>query len=572
MRYHVLATDYDGTIAHHGHVADPVWAAIRRLRESGRRAVLVTGRELEELFAICPHLDLFDRVVAENGALIYHPRTKETRTLVAPPPPEFAAALKRLKVTPLSVGHVIVATVKPHETEVLRTIGEMGLELQVIFNQEAVMVLPTGVNKATGLVAALKELGYSPHNTVGVGDAENDHALLNACECGAAVGDAVPALRDRADAVMPGGAGTAVIELIDRMLADDLASVRPPITRHDVVLGKADRGAEERLPAYGANVLIAGTSGSGKSVAAAGLLERLADARYQYAVIDPEGDYSDLPGAVVLSSSDRAALMEEAFNVLASGRNVVVNMIGLPLADRPGLFAQMLPRLLDLRGKKGRPHWVLIDEAHHLMPAGWDLEASRASSRLTNVAMVTVHPASVSRGVLGLVDLVVAMGDRPGETLADFAKARGSPAPAGAGTTLAGGEALAYWVGSDRLPFKVCPAPPRAELRRHRRKYAEGRLPDDRAFVFRGPTGALRLRAHNLMSFLDLADGVDDATWLHHLKAGEYSKWVREAIKDGELAREVAAAEGMFAKDPAASRAAVRKAVEALYTLPAEAP
>ena len=48
----------------------------------------------------------------------------------------------------------------------------------MIFNKGAVMILPSGVNKATGLAAALEELGLSPHNVVGVGDAENDHAFL----------------------------------------------------------------------------------------------------------------------------------------------------------------------------------------------------------------------------------------------------------------------------------------------------------------------------------------------------------------------------------------------------------
>src|SRR4029078_8659907 len=152
LRYLVLATDYDGTLAKHGHVDDATWAAVRGLRESGRRGVLVTGRELEALRTFCPRLELFDRVVAENGALIYQPTTKEVRLLAEPPPPEFAEALKEQGVAPLSVGNVIVSTVRPNETTVLKAISELGLELQVIFNQEAVMVLPSGVNKATGLV------------------------------------------------------------------------------------------------------------------------------------------------------------------------------------------------------------------------------------------------------------------------------------------------------------------------------------------------------------------------------------------------------------------------------------
>ena len=67
MRYHVLATDYDGTLAHNGRVDRPTVEALRRIKESGRKLVLVTGRELDELLDVFPELDLFHRVVAENG-------------------------------------------------------------------------------------------------------------------------------------------------------------------------------------------------------------------------------------------------------------------------------------------------------------------------------------------------------------------------------------------------------------------------------------------------------------------------------------------------------------------------
>jgi hydroxymethylpyrimidine pyrophosphatase-like HAD family hydrolase len=568
MRYLVLATDYDGTLATHGHVDESVWAAIRRLRDSGRRAILVTGRELEELQAICPHLDLFERVVAENGALVYHPSSKEVRTLVEPPPPNFVRRLKEEGVTPLSAGHVIVATVKPHETAVLKAISELGLELQVIFNQEAVMVLPSGVNKATGLVATLKELGLSPHNTVAVGDAENDHALLSACECAAAVGDGVPALRDRADWVARGGAGTAVIELIDRMLADDLASVGERLTRHDVTIGSGPDGRNVKLAPYGKTVLVTGTSGSGKSVLVAALLERLADAKYQYAVIDPEGDFATLPATVVLGSSEPNALMDEAGHVLTSGRNAVINLAGIRADDRAALFHQLLPRVLELRSQTGRPHWLVVGKAHHLMPAAWVPPVPH----LDNVVLVTVHPASVSRRMLGGVDLVLARGEHPERAVAEFCEARRVTCPPMPSTVLASGEALAYWVESGRPPVKLAATTSRAERRTQKRTYAEGRLPDDKTFVFRGPEGKLNLRAYNLVTFLELAGGVDDATWLHHLKRGEYSKWFRDAIRDDDLARDVAAAEERYAKDPAAGREAVRKAVEQRHTLPAIAP
>jgi HAD superfamily hydrolase (TIGR01484 family) len=107
--------------------------------------------------------------------------------------------LQQRGVAPLSCGRVIVATWHPHETTVVEVIRELGLELQIIFNKEAVMVLPSGINKATGLRVALDSLGLSPHNVVGVGDAENDHAFLSLCECAVAVANALPMVQERAD-------------------------------------------------------------------------------------------------------------------------------------------------------------------------------------------------------------------------------------------------------------------------------------------------------------------------------------------------------------------------------------
>jgi HAD superfamily hydrolase (TIGR01484 family) len=169
MRFLALACDYDGTLAHDGKVDGPTLAALERARASGRRLILVSGRERPDLERTFGHLELFDRAVLENGALLYHPAAKSERLLAPAPPPAFADRLKQLGVAPLAVGRAIVATWRPHEHAVLEAIRELGLELQVIFNKEAVMVLPSGVNKASGLAAALGELGLSPHNVVAVG-------------------------------------------------------------------------------------------------------------------------------------------------------------------------------------------------------------------------------------------------------------------------------------------------------------------------------------------------------------------------------------------------------------------
>jgi len=163
MYFLALATDYDGTIAHRGSVNAATVTALKKCKESGRRLILVTGRELPDLKRVFADVKVFDRVVAENGALIYDPSTEKERVIAAAPPAIFVERLKELKVEPLSVGRSIVATWEPHEATVLKVIRDLGLELQIIFNKGAVMVLPAGMNKAAGFAAALRELELSAH-------------------------------------------------------------------------------------------------------------------------------------------------------------------------------------------------------------------------------------------------------------------------------------------------------------------------------------------------------------------------------------------------------------------------
>ena len=93
------------------------------------------------------HLDLFDRVVVENGALLYTPATDEERALGAAPPADFVEALKRKGVERISVGRSLVATWEPFQAAALETIHEMGLELEIVFNKGAVMILPDAVQR-----------------------------------------------------------------------------------------------------------------------------------------------------------------------------------------------------------------------------------------------------------------------------------------------------------------------------------------------------------------------------------------------------------------------------------------
>ena len=221
MIFEALATDYDGTLAEHGVVAASTLNALERARRAGLRTIMVTGRELNDLFNIFPNLELFDRIVAENGAVVHDPTTQSVEVLGPPPPPELVERLTRERI-PISVGHSIVATSVAHEPEVIGAISDLALEWHVIFNKGSVMALPASVTKATGLTFAIDALGITPARTVGVGDAENDQALLGACGVAVAVGNALASLKAMAHVVTAGASGAGVIELIDRMLAGEL--------------------------------------------------------------------------------------------------------------------------------------------------------------------------------------------------------------------------------------------------------------------------------------------------------------------------------------------------------------
>ncbi len=570
MNYVALATDYDNTLATEGRVDRKTIAALERLVQSGRKIVLVTGRLLPDILDIFPEIGLCERVVADNGAVLYRPATREHTVLAPSIPPVFIDELRRRGVPKLSFGDSIVGTVRPHELTVLEVIRDLGLELQVIFNRDAVMVVPSGINKATGLEAALLEMGLSPRNVVAIGDAENDHALLNLCEYAVAVSNAVPMLKEIADWVTTAADGDGVVEIVDELVKHDLRM--PPFyaNRRSILVGMKETGEEVSIPTTGLNVLLAGSSGSGKSTLATGMLERVIEQRYQFCVIDPEGDYEGFAGAVMFGTSQRGPGITEILTALEGpDTNLVVNLVGLPLQDRPAFFLALLPALQERRAKSGRPHWILVDETHHLLPREWQPVQAILAQELTGMIYVTVHPDHVAKSVLQTVDVVFSLGDDPMGTISRFCETLGLPVPEAAPLALAHGEAV-FWVRrSPELPCKLRIAPCEADRQRHRRKYAEGELPADRSFFFRGPENALNLRAHNLIIFMQLADGVDDDTWMHHLRRGDYSRWMAEGIKDPHLADAVRRVEQEPSVGADRSRQAIRSAIEERYTVPA---
>lgn len=572
MHYLILATDYDGTLAENGKVSEATLDALKRLQKAGRKLILVTGRQLEDICDVFPEVDLFDCVVAENGAVIYFPTTREELLLGSLPPEEFIRALRSRNIEPLSVGKVIVATWEPNETEVLTTIRELGLDLQVIFNKGAVMILPAGVNKAAGLSEALSKMGLSARNTVAVGDAENDLAFLKLCEFSVAVSNALPSVKSEVDWVTQASRGDGVVELIERLLTLDLTEDlrESPILpdRHQILLGKLKADQDVYIQPLNRNILLAGISGGGKSTLATGLIERFIDKGYQVCILDPEGDYQTFEQTVVLGNAQQIPTSAEVLTALSNPeQNLIVNLMGVKIDDRPLFLAQLLPSLLEMRVRTGRPHWIVIDEVHHMFPTTWDAAVTLPQS-VNGILMITVHPEHVATSALSLVDTLIAV-KSPMQTFTDFCNAIEhqlsiAPLP----TELASGSGVAWLLNTKEQPFEFEVILPLQERQRHMRTYAEGNLGNDRCFFFRGEDNQLNLKAQNLNMFIQLAAGVDDRTWLHHLHLHDYSNWLQNSIKDESLAKEVSEIETTDLS-PTDSRDRIKLAIEKRYTLPA---
>ena len=332
MRLSAIALDYDGTIARNDVLDPAVREAIALARAAGITVLLVTGRILDELRRVAGDLHFVDGVVAENGAVVHFPHSDHTSAIAPPVPPAFIAALQRREV-PHRAGHCLVDAAAADAPALLDAIRALELPLVLIFNAGRVMVLSQGVSKATGLRTMLDTLRHSPHNLVAVGDAENDHTLLQYAGLGAAVSWGSAALREAADAIIDGNGPPGVASYI-RTLAESGRVPVPRRARRRLRLGYTHDGREFALAARGRNVLVAGDAKSGKSWVAGLLCEQLILQGYCLCVIDPEGDYRSLeglPGVTVLGGEDPPPSLRELQSALRyPDRSIVIDLSRLP--------------------------------------------------------------------------------------------------------------------------------------------------------------------------------------------------------------------------------------------------
>jgi hydroxymethylpyrimidine pyrophosphatase-like HAD family hydrolase len=573
MILHVLACDYDGTIADEGRLTPDTLAMLARVRESGRKLFLVTGRMLGDLKTVCPDVDrIFDLVVAENGGLLYVPERREVRLLGDAPEPALIEALQRRGV-PIDIGGTILATTAAYSEAALAAIRETGVERSLVFNKGALMLLPGGVTKGTGLTAALDATQLSAHNLAGIGDAENDHAFLSMCECSCAVADAIPALRARADVVMSAPGHLGAIEFIEQHVLRDLADLAPRLTRHDIKIGEDPAGTPIRLGAHCTHLLVVGPSGSGKTTLTVTLVEQLVEAGRAACLIDPEGDYhslSEMQRVIVMGGKGEHALPtpDELAQLLGlPGDSLVLDLSALSRPEKVTYATKVLATANAVRGTRGMPHWLVIDEAHHIFPADGSQAMELLPAGAESFCLITLGVEDLPAEILERVNTIAST------DLDSFRKAtqvvfgryvHGLRLPTGA--PLDRGEAAIAWRDPERPAVRFRVSPRRIEHRRHIRKYTEGELPPERSFFFRGPENALNLRAANLIRFVELAEGVDEATWAHHLRTGEYAAWVRDMIKDADLAAEIQALARAGLK-PAESRPLVLEAIRRRYAV-----
>lgn len=530
MHFLALAVDYDGTIAENGNVPEHVCTALASLKASGRKLLLITGRELQALKHHFTQLDLFDLVVVENGALLYDPRTDTEELIADSASTELVERLRDKGVSSLSVGRSVIATWHPFEDAVISSIRELGLELQMTFNKDAIMVLPTGVNKASGLSAALLRLGICELNVVGVGDAENDHAFLAICGCAAAVNNAIDSIKARADICLSQDHGRGVCELIDMLLQKDAALV--PVERIGVQLGRTADARKVWLPPESV-LLVIGNSGSGKSSYVTWLTERMVEAHQGFCIIDPEGDYLSLDGAVTVGGLTTPPTTEESLHHLLQARlNVVVSTLALDPAARVQLFGELLPFIQQLRSSTGRPYWMVVDEAHYMLPhcAAWP------SGFLANMGaiIVALDFDQVCPSLLDAVDVLVTLGSTARELVQRYAQHTQRRCPEFPARSSEPDYFCLWDVRHGGDVVLMAQQQPEQKHHRHSGKYAVGDVGAWHAFYF----PSLDQRASNLAEFLSSLARLDDPAFRQHREAGDFSNWFREVIRDDVLANE----------------------------------
>lgn len=557
MRLRVIATDYDGTIAIDGVIDPAVRQAITTARKRGVLVVIVTGRILSELRQVAGCLDFVDGIVAENGAVVA--LSNGHVTLLGSPPPLSLIARLTERGIDFKVGRCVIEMDADFAGVAIALIRELELPLAITFNRGRMMLLPGSCSKSSGLRELLDTLGASVHNAVAIGDAENDHELLNCCEHGVAVSWGSQRLIKAAGHVIQGDGPSAVAEYIERISTD----IRLPIettTHRKLILEELDGHPPFEIELRGRNVLIAGDSKSGKSWLAGLFVEQQILQGYTIHVFDPEGDYSSLaslPNTIVLGGGRLLPHGEDLGMLLQQGLSVVLNLSHLQYQEKFDYIQHHLPLVAEHRRERGFPHRILLDECHYFLAESQDLHL--LDSQLESYTLVTYRPSQLSEEVLNVVDVVAVT------RLAERAEVdvlRSLPgATAGSATDASGWyEQLANLSITDAalLPpteeaagqlRRFVVAPRLTTHVRHRTKYYNIPVPENRAFVFTDDGHPVGESAATLRELAAAAPRIAPVVLAHHNQHHDISRWIADQFCDDELANDVRQLEAQYSHD-----------------------
>ena len=542
MRFSVLALDYDGTIARDGILDKHVKDALGEVRARGIAVVIVTGRILSDLQRVAGELHFADAVVAENGAVLAFPNG-HSWLIGRPPEAVFVDELRRRGIA-FTTGQCLLETEAALAPQILAVIRELELPFVLVFNRSRVMVLPQGISKATGLRRALAALRLSPHNAIGVGDAENDHDLLAACEIGVAVGWGSPALQRRADQVIR-GAGPSDLAAYIRQ-ASNITRLPPDWMGRDKIIMGTTNGAPLGFTEHGSNVLVTGDPQSGKSWATGVFCEQLMLHDYCTCVIDPEGDYEQLealPRVAVLGRDDPLPSLPDLARVLRHPDvSVVINLSRAPYEEKVKYLMTLLPMLASLRRQTGLPHRIVIDEAHYFLHESNVKELLDLG--LGAYTLVTYRASDLNPDVRKAMEIVcVTRSAAPEEAQAIAAMFGASPADLSSILpTLKDGEAAVLLPSPEEGTKKIQRISLLPRLTghvRHRAKYFEVPIPAGREFVFSADGRPLGPRCRTFKEFIaalgDIPGGVLDG----HARRGDFSRWIADVFHDHPLASDL---------------------------------
>jgi len=544
MKFSVLALDYDGTIACDGLLSPEVKAAIVEARARSVVVVIVTGRILSDLKRVAGNLDFVDAVVAENGAVLSFPNG-QTRLLGHRPPDEFHDALCRRAIH-FQAGECVIEADAGMAPQILAVIRELELPLVLVFNRSRLMVLPQGISKSTGFRAALNMLRLSAHNSIAIGDAENDHELLSACEIGVAVGWGSPALQKEADEIIHGVGPPAVAEYV-RQVSLQMRLAERSTSRHKITVGTGLDGNPVAFSIDGRNVLIVGDPHAGKSWGAGLACEQMILQGYCVCVVDPEGDYGSLeslPGVVVLGGTDFPPDLPDVARALRYfDLSVVINLSRIGYEEKVTYLKALLPMLASLRRTTGLPHRIVVDEAHYFLSE--PNVTQLLDFELGAYTIVTYRPSDLHPDLRRGLHVIIAKRLTQAKEVQTLLTITGNKNLEGDWTKILGvlgPEDAALLPTSEQATgtlqrFKLLPR--MTPHVRHRAKYFDMEVATGHEFLFTENGALIGPPARSLKQFVTLLASKSHLCLAEHARRGDFSRWIASTFHDHHLASDV---------------------------------